>query len=153
MKFEFCAHSARLLRKLDHVLLWILSTNTLNSDSSVSVQGKENFNDQQCFAIRLCPALGPSQASSSQNSNVENFQPLKIVFEIIGTLPVFANSQDLPMQTFFLVLPSHFCPIPFHLKAVNLFALIRYQMANHFRCHCHNLVMLSPMVHFFGSEI
>ena len=28
MKFEFCAHSARLLRKLDHVLLWILSTNT-----------------------------------------------------------------------------------------------------------------------------
>ena len=28
MKFEFCAHSARLLRKLDHVLLWILRTNT-----------------------------------------------------------------------------------------------------------------------------
>ena len=28
MKFEFCAHSARLLRKLDHVLFWILSTNT-----------------------------------------------------------------------------------------------------------------------------
>ena len=28
MKFEFCAQSARLLRKLDHVLLWILSTNT-----------------------------------------------------------------------------------------------------------------------------
>ena len=28
MKFEFCAHLARLLRKLDHVLLWILSTNT-----------------------------------------------------------------------------------------------------------------------------
>ena len=25
MKFEFCAHSARLLRKFDHVLLWILS--------------------------------------------------------------------------------------------------------------------------------
>ena len=28
MKFEFCAHSARLLRKLDHVFLWILSNNT-----------------------------------------------------------------------------------------------------------------------------
>ena len=28
MKFEFCAHSARLLRKLDHVLLWTLRTNT-----------------------------------------------------------------------------------------------------------------------------
>ena len=28
MKFEFFTHSARLLRKLDHVLLWILSTNT-----------------------------------------------------------------------------------------------------------------------------
>ena len=28
MKFEFCAHSARLLRKPDHVLLWILSTDT-----------------------------------------------------------------------------------------------------------------------------
>ena len=28
MKFEFCAHSSRLLRKLGHVLLWILSTNT-----------------------------------------------------------------------------------------------------------------------------
>ena len=28
MKFEFCSHSARLLRKLDHVLIWILSTNT-----------------------------------------------------------------------------------------------------------------------------
>ena len=28
MKFEFCAHLARLLRKLDHVLLWILSTKT-----------------------------------------------------------------------------------------------------------------------------
>ena len=26
MKFEFCVHSARLLRKLDHVLLWILTT-------------------------------------------------------------------------------------------------------------------------------
>jgi hypothetical protein len=26
MKFEFCAHSARLLRKLDPVLLWILSS-------------------------------------------------------------------------------------------------------------------------------
>ena len=25
---NFCAHSARLLRKLDHVMLWILSTNT-----------------------------------------------------------------------------------------------------------------------------
>ena len=28
MKFEFCTHSARLRRKLYHVLLWILSTNT-----------------------------------------------------------------------------------------------------------------------------
>ena len=28
MKFEFSAHSARLLRKLDDVLLWILSTDT-----------------------------------------------------------------------------------------------------------------------------
>ena len=28
MKFEFCAHSARLLRKLDHVFLWILNNNT-----------------------------------------------------------------------------------------------------------------------------
>ena len=28
IKFEFCAHSARLLRKLDHVFLWILSNNT-----------------------------------------------------------------------------------------------------------------------------
>ena len=29
MKFEFCAHSARLLRKLNHVLLWILLNNKL----------------------------------------------------------------------------------------------------------------------------
>ena len=28
MKFEFCANSAMLLRKLDHVFLWILSNNT-----------------------------------------------------------------------------------------------------------------------------
>ena len=28
MKFEFCAHSARLLRKHYYFLLWILSTNT-----------------------------------------------------------------------------------------------------------------------------
>ena len=42
MKFEFCTHLARLLRKLVHVLLLILSTNT---DSAVSVQKKENFND------------------------------------------------------------------------------------------------------------
>ena len=27
-KFEFCAHSARMLRKLDHIFLWILSNNT-----------------------------------------------------------------------------------------------------------------------------
>ena len=28
IKFEFCAHSARLLRKLDHAFLWILINNT-----------------------------------------------------------------------------------------------------------------------------
>ena len=28
MKFEFCAHSAKLLRKHGHVLLWILSHDT-----------------------------------------------------------------------------------------------------------------------------
>ena len=46
MKFVFCAHSARLLlRKLDHVLLWILSTNNIDCDDAESVQSKENFND------------------------------------------------------------------------------------------------------------
>ena len=45
LKFEFIAYSARLLRKLNHVSLWILSTDTGDSDSAVSVQSKENFND------------------------------------------------------------------------------------------------------------
>ena len=39
---NFCAYSARLLRKLDHALLWIL---ILVCHSAVSVQSKQNFND------------------------------------------------------------------------------------------------------------
>ena len=38
IKFEFYAHSARLLRKLDHVLLWMLSTNTGLCQCSISAQ-------------------------------------------------------------------------------------------------------------------
>ena len=44
MKFEFCAHSAKLLRKLDHVFLWILSNNTGLWQCSIE-KSKENFND------------------------------------------------------------------------------------------------------------
>ena len=44
MKFEFCAHSARLLRKLDHVFLWILSNDTGLWQCSVE-KSKENSND------------------------------------------------------------------------------------------------------------
>ena len=43
MKFEFCTHSARLLRKLDHVLLWILRNNTGLWQCSIETS-KENFN-------------------------------------------------------------------------------------------------------------
>ena len=46
IKFEFCAHSARLLRKLDPVFLWILSNKTGRWQHSVN---------------------------SSQNSNVDSF--------------------------------------------------------------------------------
>ena len=46
IKFEFCAHFARLLRKLDHVLLWTLSMIIgCYTYSAVSAQSKENFNE------------------------------------------------------------------------------------------------------------
>ena len=65
MKFEFCAHSARLLRKLDHVLLWMLSTNTGLWQCRV----KKISTTSNVLPLHFAP----SQASSSQNSNVDNF--------------------------------------------------------------------------------
>ena len=55
--------------------------------SAVSVQSKENFNNEQCFALHFAP----SQASSSRNSNVDNFwldchNPFKTPFKIVSTL-------------------------------------------------------------------
>ena len=69
MKFKFCAHSARLLRKLDHVLLWILSTDTGDSDSALYVQSKEISMTSNVSPLHFAP----SQASSSQNSNVDSY--------------------------------------------------------------------------------
>ena len=68
-QFEYCAHSARLLRKLDHVLLWILSTDTGDSDSALYVQSKEISMTSNVSPLHFAP----SQASWSQNSNVDNF--------------------------------------------------------------------------------
>ena len=48
---NFCAHSARLLRKLIHVLLQILSNDTVACDSAVSLQSKRNCNDSIWFHI------------------------------------------------------------------------------------------------------
>ena len=52
--------------------------------SAVSAQSKENFNDWQLH-------FAPSQASSSRNSNVDNFwldchNPFKTPFKIVSTL-------------------------------------------------------------------
>ena len=44
IKFEFCAHSARLMRKLDHAFLWILSSNTGLWQCSIE-KSKEIVND------------------------------------------------------------------------------------------------------------
>ena len=61
MIFEFCPHSARLLRKLDHVFLRILSNITGLWQCSIE-KSKENFNDHQCFAFTLCHLARPAQA-------------------------------------------------------------------------------------------
>ena len=81
IKFEFCAQSARLLRKLDHVLLCILSTNT----------GLCRVKKISTTSNVLTLHFAPSQASLSQNSNVDYFQPdccnpFEIPFEILRTL-------------------------------------------------------------------
>ena len=48
--------------KLWHILISILlifeKEIILDGDIAVSVQSKENFNDQQCFAFTLCPLPG-----------------------------------------------------------------------------------------------
>ena len=54
MKFEFCARSARLLRKHDQILYGYLAP-ILDRVSAVPAKSKENFNDHQCFAFTLCP--------------------------------------------------------------------------------------------------
>ena len=60
MKFEFCAHSARLLRKLDHVFLCLL-----DCESAVLTKVKKI----SMTSLVLPLHFAPSQASSSQNSN------------------------------------------------------------------------------------
>ena len=62
IKYEFCAHLARLLRKLDHVLLWTCDSAVLKKVRKISMTSN------------ILPLhFAPSQASSSQSSNVDNF--------------------------------------------------------------------------------
>ena len=61
MKIEFFAHSARLLRTLDHVLLWILSNNTgldTVQDFLIKLGIKPCL---QILKISNCGRLGPSK--------------------------------------------------------------------------------------------
>ena len=66
-KFEFylnfCAHSARLLRRPNHVLLWIL-----RNDTDLSIVKKI------ATTSNVLPLhFAPNQCSSSQNSNVDSY--------------------------------------------------------------------------------
>ena len=86
MKFEFCAHSARLLRKLDHVFLWILSNNTGLQQCSIE-KSKENFNDQQCFAFTLCSLPGQLKPKFKQIVTIllkSLLKSLRLYFKITG---------------------------------------------------------------------
>ena len=55
MKFKFCTHSARLFRKLDHVLLW--STNTGHSPN-VSTTPITAMGCRQCLSLSVVPLKG-----------------------------------------------------------------------------------------------
>ena len=61
MKFEFCTHSTRLLRKLDHVLLCILSTNTWLWQCSVYAEERK-FQWLAMFCLYTLPLARPAQA-------------------------------------------------------------------------------------------
>ena len=69
MKFEFCYYSARLLWKLDHVLNWILSSE--HPYWTVQYLCRVKIISMTSNVLPL--HFAPTQASSSQNSNVENF--------------------------------------------------------------------------------
>ena len=61
--FDFCANSARLLRKLDHVLLWILSNYTRLLQCSLFAEQRK-FQWLAMFCIYTLPLAMPAQAKS-----------------------------------------------------------------------------------------
>ena len=62
---NFCANSAKLLRKLDHVLLWILSNNT----RQLQCRAKKISMTSNVLPLHFAPI----QACSSKNSNVDSY--------------------------------------------------------------------------------
>ena len=66
---NFFDNSARMLRKLDHVLLWILSNDTRLLQCSLCAEQRKISMTSNVLPLHFAP----SQASSSQNSNVDNF--------------------------------------------------------------------------------
>ena len=84
---NFCANSSRLLRKLDHVLLWILS-----NDTRLSLCRAKKIS----MTSNVLPLhFAPSQAISSQSSNVDNFL---LYCEVYSLKP----SQSESSLTFYL---------------------------------------------------
>ena len=104
MKIEFFAHSARLLRTLDHLLLWILSNNTgldTVQDFLIKLGIKPCL---QILKISNCGRLGPSQNICTLNY----YMLLWVVYIILsifylGGKEVFAKyvgAQWIALSTF-----------------------------------------------------
>ena len=87
MEFEFCTHSARLLRKLNHVLLWILSTNTGLWQCSICAE-KINFQWIAMFCLYTLPLARPAQAKIQMLTTSSRIVTIlfKILFKNLRTL-------------------------------------------------------------------
>ena len=74
---NFCANSARLLRKLDHVLLWILSNDTRLLQCNLCAEQRK-FQRLAMFCLYTLPLARPAQAK---------IQMLRAIWSIVKLIP------------------------------------------------------------------